>query len=271
MRSLFALPALLVLLAGCAPPPASDAGKGGEKPGLPGADPKQVDAAKKYATDFLKAVVERKAKPDQLTVEFKKEFAPPVLDADRKQGYSDEQASAQLGLLATEVNADDVTVVGGADGSAYAVGKGKLPRTLLRLVKVGNDLKVDWISVGRVGTGDAALSGDDAGGQFAAQAFADALLRTKFSQAAALLTPDAKTRMGTSKLDGKFDRSALQNALSDQLPGADKYTVTKTAKDGAAVVVTIDVPLAGGKKTATVKAVKGTRPGEWLVDAAEVK
>jgi hypothetical protein len=35
--------------------------------------------------------------------------------------------------------------------------------------------------------------------------------------------------------------------------------------------VTVELPHAGGKKTATIKTVKGTRPGEWLVDSVEVK
>ena len=275
MRPLFPLIALLVALAGCGQTPAPDAsGKEGEKAGKPvgpGAGPKAGDAAKKFAADFLKAVAERKAKPEQLTADFKKAFAPPVFDADRPQGYSDAVAATELGVLATEVSADDVTAVSGADGSAYAVGKGKLPRTLLRLVTAGGEWKVDWISIGRVGTGDAALSGDDAGGQFAAQAFADALLRNKFSHAAALLTADAKTRLGTSKRDGKFDAGTLQNTLRELLAGADKYAVAKTTRDGPAVVLTLDVPTAGGTKAATVKTVKGTRLGEWLVDGAEVK
>ncbi len=66
---------------------------------------------------------------------------------------------------------------------------------------------------------------------------------------------------------GGYDLNQLKDSLERMLGGAEKYTVTGTSKAS----VTADVPLAGGKKTAAIKTVKGTRPGEWLVDAVEVK
>lgn len=251
-----ALPALLLaLVVGCgAPAPTGDT-KGGT-PGNPGtpADPKAAEAAKKFATDFLTAVRDKKASPDQLTPAFAKVFS--------------DHPAADLTFLATEVGADDVSTPASADGAVFAVGKSKTGggRTLLRLVKVGSDWKVDWLSVGAKGVTDATLSGEEASAQFAAQALLDAAFRKKYDHAAALLTDNARNTFGKGTFGG-FDKGALEGKLKELFGGADKYTVTGASKGS----VTVELPKAGGKKTATIKAVKGTRPGEWLVDGVEVK
>ena len=113
--------------------------------------------------------------------------------------------------------------------------------------------------------------GCDAPAQFAVQALLDAVARKKSAMASALLTESARNTLGISKADNKFDAGALANKLAELVGGFDGYSVAKTAKDGAAVVVTVDLPFAAGKKTGTLKAMKGTRPGEWLVDSIEVK
>jgi hypothetical protein len=254
------LPALmLALVVGCggtSSGPTAD-NKGGGTPSKPGTgsptDPKAADAAKKFATDFLVAVRDKKATPDQLTPEFTKVFS--------------DTPAADLTFLATEVAADDVSVTS-ADGAEFAVGKSKTGggRTLLRLVKVGNDYRVGWISVGPKGVADAALSGNDAPAQFAVQALLDAAFRKKYTHASALLTDNARNTLGKSPFGG-FDQGALKNKFDDLFGGADKYAVTGTSQG----TVTVELPQAGGKKTATLKTVKGSRPGEWLVDAVEVK
>lgn len=277
------LPALLVavLLSGCGggdptPAPTSEKDKGTGKPDktdktgtTPPANVKEVEAAaKSFATTFLTAVRDKKATPDQLTPEFKKVFAPAGMEAEKAQGYSDTVATAELSFLAGEVGADDVTVVGNADGSAFAVGKNKAngSRTLLRVVKVGADLKVDWLSVGPSGVPDATLTGENAPAQFAAQALLDAVNRNKTTLAPALLTDAARSKYGESVITKAFDAGALRDNLRVLL-GFDKYAVT-AASNGS---VTVELAFAAGKKTGTLKAVKGPRPGEWLVDSIEVK
>jgi hypothetical protein len=253
------LPALLVAaLAGCggggSNPAATTDAKGGKvDKGSPAADTKAVDAGKKFAADFLAAVRDKKATPDQLTPEFKAVFADnPV---------------AELTFLAGEVGADDVTAAGGADGAVFAMGKNKAgTRTLLRAVKVGADWKADWLSVGPKGVGSAVLTGDNAPAQFAAQAFVDAVAAKKYAHAAALSSPAAKTKYGESVISKTFDLGTFGDTLAKLLPGPEAYTVSNTS----AGTVTVDVT-AGGKKTATIKTVKGSRPGEWLVDSVEVK
>jgi hypothetical protein len=133
-------------------------------------------------------------------------------------------------------------------------------------VKVGAEWKADWLSVGPKGVGSAVLTGDDAPAQFAVQALLDAAFRTRYDHAAALLTDTARNTLGKSPFGG-FDKGALESKLKELFGGADRYAVTGTSKG----TVTVDLPYAGGKKTATIKAVKGTRPGEWLVDSVEVK
>jgi hypothetical protein len=180
--------------------------------------------------------------------------------------FSDSPA-AELTFMAGEVGADDVTAAGGVDGAVFAMGKNKVgTRTLLRAVKAGADWKVDWLSVGPKGVGSAVLTGENAPAQFAVQAFLDAVARKKFAQAAALSSPAAKTKYGESVF-GKFDLGTFGDTLGKLLPNPEGYTHTAAT----AGTVTMEVTTGGAKKTATIKAVKGTRPGEWLVDSVEVK
>ncbi|MCU0706055.1 MAG: hypothetical protein MUF18_19000 [Fimbriiglobus sp.] len=251
------LPALLLALAvGCGktttPEANKDKGSGTTAKSGASADPKAAEAAKKFAADFLASVRDKKANPEQLTPEFKKVLG---------------DAAPELAFLATEVAADEVTAVAGPDGSAFAIGRSKIaPRTLLRLAKSGSDFKVDWISVGVKGVSDATLTGEDAPAQFAAQAFLDAIARHKAGHASALLTDSARNTLGKSPFGG-FDQGALKNKFDELIGGLDKYTVTGTSKG----TITAELPFAGGKKTATIKTAKGSRPGEWLVDGVEVK
>lgn len=275
------LPAVLVavLLSGCgggdaAPnsPTDKDKDKGTtrtDKPGTPPAAVVTKAEAEAFTSGLLVAVREKKVTPDQLTPEFKKVFAPPALEAEKAQGYSDAVAVTELGLLAGDVGADEVTAVANADGSAFAVGKNKATgnRTLVRVVKVGSALKVDWLSVGPPGVPDATLSGDAAPAQFAVQAVIDAVLRKKHAHAQALLTEAARTRYGESVFTKAFDAGALKNKLDELLGGYDKFAVTNTSGG----TVSVDLTFAAGKKTGTLTAVKGSRPGEWLVDSIEVK
>ncbi len=250
---------LLALVVGCGGTSPTGENKGGGTPTKPAgtpADPKAADAGKKFAADFLAAVRDKKASPDQLTPEFAKVFS--------------DSPAAELTFLATEVGADEVTTPASADGVVFAVGKSKTGggRTLLRVVKVGADWKVDWLSIGVNGVTDATLSGDDAPAQFAAHALLDAAFRKNTRHLAGLLTAAARDTLGQSVITKKFDHGALRSRVDELLEGATRYTLVGVNKG----TVTADLPLAGGKKkTATIKAVKGSRPGEWLVDAVEVK
>jgi hypothetical protein len=222
--------------------------------GSPQASPKDLEAGKKFATDFLAAVRDKKASPDQLTPEFAKVFS--------------DSPAAELTFLAGEVGADDVTAAGGPDGAVFAVGKNKAgTRTLVRAVKAGADWKVDWLSVGPKGVGSAVLTGENAPAQFAAQAFLDAVSKKKFAQAAALSSSAAKAKYGESVISKAFDLGTFTDTVGKLLPNLEGYAHTAST----AGTVTMEVTGGGAKKSATIKAVKGTRPGEWLVDSVEVK
>lgn len=256
-------------LAGCGQPqPNKPDGKPGDpKAGPAPASPTDLKAAQTAAADFLKAVREGKGSAAALTAEFKKAYAPPERPDEMAVGYSDTAAAFNLKHAATEVG-DDVSTPAGSGDTAFAVAKGKAGgRTLLRLVKAGSDWKVDWLSVAPKGVSDATLSGEAAPAQFAAQAFVDAVLTRKFPLAAGLLSDAAKATYGKSVFDGKFDPGALKNKLEEFFGGADRYTVTASAKDG----VTVELPLAGGKKTATLKLTAGRSATDMKVDQIEVK
>lgn len=258
--------------AGCAPPPPSqDTGTGGGKPGS-GKPPDAKfdgfnDKAKRFAADFLKAVREKKTTPAQLTAEFKKVYAPAEFEADKAAGYSDAAAAEQLKLAATAVG-DDPKLVSADGRVALFVAKGKAgERTLLRVVADGEP-KADWLGVGPKNLPDNPFKGGDGdAAQFAAMAFLDAALTGKVRLAEGLLSDAGRAALGTSVLDKKYDVGALKNRLDELFGGATGYTVTAVTKD----TVTVELPVADGKKTATVRLSAGRSPVEMKVDQVEVK
>jgi hypothetical protein len=254
---------LVGFLIGCSSTPPSGTGKSGGPATSPAIKPDELKAsAQKFATEFLKAVRERKANAAQLTPEFKKVSAPAVYESDKAQGFSDAVADENLKLAATEVG-DDVSIPAVSGSIAFAMAKSKTGgRTLLRLVKMGSDWKVDWLSIGRKGAPEDALSDANAPAQFTTQAFLDAVLTRKFPLAEGLLSDAGRMNLGKSVTDGKYNFGALKNKLEELFGGADKYLLTTASKD----TVTVELPLARGKKTATFKLSVGAK-----VDQVEMK
>lgn len=252
---------------GCGAPPQPSA-DGGGKSGGSGTQPSlKVDAyvsqARTFAADFLKAVKAGKGDPAQLSVAFKKVYAPAELEAEKPQGFSDTAAAQLLKLAATEMG-DDLTIVSTDGRVALFVARGKAgERTLVRVAD-DSGLKIDWLGISPKNLPESkfAKAGGDAA-QFAAMAFLDAALTRKFHLAEGLLSDAGRSNLGRSVIDGKYDFGALTHKLAELFGGATQYTVTAATKD----TVTANV----GGKTATVKLSAGRSPADMKVDAVEVK
>lgn len=264
--------ACLALLCGCGSPPAgtgtaiSGTGKGTAAVANPPATPAELKAAAtKFATDFAKAVKAKAATPVQLSADFKKVIAPPVLADDAAKGYSDVAADTWLKNLAADVADDKVSCESAATDSAFAVLDGKT-RTYLRLVRTGGNWSVDWLVASA--SGPAALIGDDAPAQFVTVAFLTAVVKQQGEQLLPLLSPAAQRKFGEDVFDkSKISPAVLKSNLDKLFAGSTAFTIATVSKTAAAA----EVVSASGKKTATLKLTKGTRPGEWLIDDIDVK
>jgi hypothetical protein len=61
-----------------------------------------------------------------------------------------------------------------------------------------------------------------------------------------------------------YQPAALELRLKDLAPGGGSYSRTRA---GAEAVYAVELTAGGAKKGYTLRLVKGTGPGEWLVDA----
>lgn len=257
------LATLLAVVVGCAPAPTSSSGGAG-KPSSEAAPSTDafVSKARTFALDFLKAVKAGKGDPAQLSVPFKKVYAPAELEVEKAQGYSDTASGQLLKLAATEVG-DDMSIASTDGRVVLFVAKGKTgEHTLIRVVDDGG-MKIDWLGISPKNLSIDLVKGDGTAAQFAAMTFVDAVLTRKFHLAEAALTESARAKLGASVLDGKYNFGALKTKLEELIGGAATYTISAATKD--TVTATI------GGKTVTLKLIAGRSPAEMKVDQVEVK
>jgi hypothetical protein len=238
-------------------------------------------SALKFASDFLTSAKAGQAKAELLTVDFKKAIAEPVFDADREKGYSDSAAGqwlASQGEILTNTT-PRIDWVGGDAAFAVAAGQGG-GRAVLRLVRAGSSWAVDWFHVASKTATDLDLAGtaDEAGAKLAAVALLDTAARRQLIAAESVLTLAAKSRyappFGSDK-DRGYSRSILKTKLEDLVGTstgvAEQIRILGTIKDGTATKVSLELLAGSTKKMVTVKAIKGSRAGEWLVEEWDAK
>ncbi len=293
---------LFIALPGCKPKPASKSDKK-DKDGKevtnpnsianpnPNANPtpeirtpERIDTKAgvgKDAVDFLAAVGAGSAKASQLSTGFVKLIGLPVVfDSDKAKGYSTDAAETWLrtvgtkfsgmGPMAESSQAGDVAVFrGNFTGGTY----------FLRMVKESDAWKVDWLSMSSVASSSApaAAGAADALLQlFAATAMAAAFCdkdamttESRVAVVAAGMTPALRKSMA-SPFDGDkakgYDYSPAQLglALGGIGGGAESVSVTSAGGD----TFKIEITKGGGAKSAyTLKLVKGTSLGQWLVES----
>lgn len=232
-------------------------------------------AAQKFVTDFFAALKSKSATPEQLTTEFKKLIAPPF-GADAA-GFSEVRAKDFLTDWATVTADAPKAEVGGE--VAFAAGKpGAGGRVLMRLTKVDGAWKVDWLSNGPATAEAVSLNGgeDAAGVQFAASAFVDAVMKKDYTLAAGAMTLPGKARIAPpfradADADRGFNPGLLKDALVSAFGAADRAVVAGATREKDTATVTLNLTAGDKKSELTLKLLKGSRPGVWLVDAFGAK
>jgi hypothetical protein len=280
---LLAVAAVSLLSIGCPPPKKTTTVKGKQTTGEEAsskekektAPPEQT--AKQFGEEFLKAVTEGKATPDQLTVSFKKlAFAMPKFADEEKLGYSDTDAKLFLKKSGNPVYTIDQEV-SRTKPVPHAVFRGKAKVAdksegfALRVVKNPETSKwqVDlFYEVSTGSPGPIAEDSDAAIPKDTLQTFMDSLLFGDLKLAAAMMSPNLKksTAPPFSTDKGGFNPGFLELQLKDRRALYNGYAYTTPA--GSSESYTFTVEMRGNRpEKLTVKLIKDKATGSWLVDS----
>jgi len=292
---------VLVALPGCGPKPQPNKSDKKDKDKKDGTTPNPIanttpeiktpekidtkEGVGKDAVDFLSAVGAGTAKASQLSSGFVKLVGLPVVfDSDKAKGFSTDAAETWLravgakfsgmGPMAESSQAGDVAVFRGSfTGGTY----------YLRMIREGSAWKVDWLSMSSVPStsatvtvGGVAATADALLQTFAATAIASAICDKdampkdqRIAVVAAALTPAYRKSLA-SPFDGDKDKgydyspAQLGLKLAEIGSGAESVSVSPAGDATFKVEIT---KAGGGKMTHTVKLVKGTTLGQWLVES----
>jgi hypothetical protein len=261
----------------------------------PEGDPKstlgQVDKkAEEKAFDFRKDFLQGTAKAEALSSAFLRAIGKPlVFDGDKAKGYSADSATSwtswlkkvaegtNLGMeLERPAQAGDVMYLRGAL-------QGKTGCYRLRMLKEGSDWKVDWFSLSSVESSDKLETVPTEEGK--AQAFAVAaftelvgdlngmpreerMLVLAATMTSALRTAWAPPFDQDKRQGNDFNPAELGRKAVTVGGGTSQFTMARSGKEEFKVELTKPA----GKKSYTVKLMKGGTPHEWLVsEVTEVK
>lgn len=230
------------------------------------------------ADEFIKALAEGKAKPDDLTPALKKSISRPISEEDKKIGYSNSDVQNWLAKFEKLIVEDVKESVTG--NTIILRGRAKTPGKIdafcLRLVKDANSTKVDWLH-----RSDRFLAGDapktnDADLSVAteiARNFLETMLGGDLRQAQALMLPTWLTAIEppseTDKKNGFTYNVGFVNQKMRAWRGETVgYAMTKSELTGNKNTATITAELeAGGRKTVyLVKLIQDKSNGQWLVE-----
>lgn len=232
----------------------------------------------KDAVDFLQAVRAGTAKADQLSTGFVKLIGLPAeLPSDKAKGYSADAAEGWLKRVGSGVGFGPPLKSVKTPDTAIIRGLliGKPGAYSLRMVRDGNAWKVDWLSVSSVDVKAISSSADAVLPEFAATAIIEAVCdkdamppAERTLTVAAGLLPAFRTKLappfGSDRDQGfDFNRGALALEIAKLGDKAESVTLTPQGNDAYKVEVT----RAGAKAAYTIKLVKGSVPGQWLVES----
>lgn len=285
-------------------PPKVDDPKPGEKKDPPSPKPGPVDpgnpptppappgpsvlapdhASQQTAERFITDLRAASDKPDPLPAEllarvspaFLKIIGKPVLsDADKQAGYSAGAASNWLKSIGAKLVGIGLPAGYGSTSEAVLIGSfgNGSGRYLVRMTFQGG-WKVDWLSLG-VHPMPAAkpTSAESAYQDFAVLAFLDAITSTATAKddrvrlLGGVISPKMKNAVaepfdGDKARGEDYNPSKLGLWLDDRAKGVTGFTRTPDGADAFKV----ELPLSGEKPAYALKLVKGSAPGEWLVD-----
>ena len=237
-------------------------------------DPIQL-AAEKFQKDLRDGTVG----PDRLTTNFLKVIGrPAVFDDDKKKGYSADAAGSWVKRVGAGL--PGVGAPAGFAGNGVAVFTTPLVgtgRITMRFAQADGTWKADWVQFAVVKADEPRKpeTGDEPFQNFAVQGFLDALIGGNGAMGkddrvlllGAVMSPKLKKAwaepFGSDTTDGfDFNRGRLGAKAVEQGDGIEAYSFAPAGADAYKVEVT----RGGAKKPFAVKLVKGTAPGEWLVD-----
>jgi hypothetical protein len=242
-------------------------------------DPIQ-QVAERFITDLRMA--SEKPEPldssvlDRVSPAFLKIIGRPLLsDADKKAGWSAGAASAWLKNIGTKLIGIGLPTGYGSSQEAVLVGSfgNGTGRYLMRMT-FAEGWKVDWLSLGVHPVPPVKpVNAADAYQDFTVLAFLDAITSTATAKddRVRLLGGVISTKMKTAvaePFDGDkargedYNPSKLGLWLEERAKNVTGLTRTPDGPDA----FKIEMPLSGERPAYKLKLVKGTAPGEWLVD-----
>jgi hypothetical protein len=229
--------------------------------------------AKQFGEEFLKAVTEGKATPDQLTVGFKKAaFPTPKFESEAKLGYSDTEAARWLKKPGNPgYNAPTETVRTKPEAYSVLTGTVKVAdRTenyLLRVVKDKSTgkWKIDWFQQTTGTATPPAGDTDAAPAQDAVQGFLDNLIGGDLTLASALVSTNLKAKMASPLPSDKtpYNESHFNAQLKDRRELFKGYTLGNPKGSGNEYTFEVKAP---ATQPLNFKVVKDDKTGTWLVD-----
>lgn len=243
-------------------------------------------AADDFATAFRRDLVQGTAKTDALSPAFLKAVGKPwSFPGDDKAGYSANNAVSFLNRASQGVNFGLEIKREQAVNVVYLRGALQQPGGYcLRLVKVGDAWKVDWLSVSSVDASSITTTptADGAAQAFVVSAFVEALADNGDARKddrhlllAATMTKELRGKWAPLVFDqdrtaGYDYGPAKLNTEAVKLGG--KTTGYTASRVGDLPEFKVELTKPGEKKALTVKLEKGTGPNEWLVsDVIEAK
>ncbi|WP_020468238.1 hypothetical protein [Zavarzinella formosa] len=238
----------------------------------------QGPSARAKADEFLKALSEGKAKPDDLTPAFKKTISKPMTDEEKKVGYSDADVQNFLSKF-EKMTVEDVKE-SGYGNTIVLRGRAKSPNKVdafcLKMIREANGLKVDWLHRSdRFLAGDAPKTEEPelAAASDTARNFLETLIGGDLRQAQALMLPSwlasIEAPSETDKKNGfAYNVGFVTQKMKSWRGETIAYSMPKSELTGNkdAATVTAELESGGQKKTYQVKLVKDKTTGQWLVE-----
>jgi hypothetical protein len=225
---------------------------------------------------FLKSVEAGQVDPNKLTVDFKKIIGPPVSGSDKDKGFSDWSAGEWFKPLSKQLPTGEPQEVELASGvvAVLVPGSSTTGPAVFRLTKSGSEWLIDWFHIGPKNA-SAKLDSKDKPAEFVALQLMQTAIANQLDLSETLLTQSFKARIAPPLPgDVGYNKSILKSKLGQLRSNAVSYTFTKVniGADSGMIDGTVTLDTAGkpgDSRPISIKVVKGTKPGEWLVDDFE--
>lgn len=244
--------------------------EGVQSPGTSNASTTTIVAAppaEPFAKAFLDSLQRGDVKLEQVSPAFLKVIAEPgILQSDIDRGY-DAFAATNWFKTASGVSYESPKLTTDLGNATLVVGNVQGGgRYVLRFMNANGAWKLDWFQ--RLPANASPVEMSDIAARMGAECAIAAIIAAKDDGggrfAAATFTPELQRRLGPpfgSDAARGYNLGGLRVSIHSLADGAKSYTLTPKGND------TYVADLSGGRKPhkATLKMVKGSTPGQWLV------